>query len=76
MTSANPSLAPLAPAAEPSAFAEISQETLALTRRLFLQLQRRPTTLVAGVLQPLIWLILFGALFANAPAGLLPELSA
>ena len=72
MTSANPSLAPLAPAAEPSAFAEISQETLALTRRLFLQLQRRPTTLVAGVLQPLIWLILFGALFANAPAGLLP----
>jgi ABC-2 type transport system permease protein len=72
MTSANPSLAPLAPAAEPSAFAEISQETLALTRRLFVQLQRRPTTLVAGVLQPLIWLILFGALFANAPAGLLP----
>jgi ABC-2 type transport system permease protein len=27
---------------------------------------------VAGVLQPLIWLLLFGALFANAPAGLLP----
>jgi len=57
---------------EPSAFAEISQETLALTRRLFLQLARRPSTLVAGVLQPLIWLVLFGALFANAPAGLLP----
>jgi len=57
---------------EPSAFAEISQETLALTRRLFLQLARRPSTLVAGVLQPLIWLVLFGALFANAPSGLLP----
>lgn len=57
---------------EPSAFAELSQETLALTRRLFLQLARRPSTLVAGVLQPLIWLILFGALFANAPADLLP----
>ncbi|MEY3463514.1 MAG: hypothetical protein RLZZ468_1292 [Cyanobacteriota bacterium] len=77
MTSATPT-SPLSsgdPAslpAEPSAFAEISQETLALTRRLFVQLQRRPSTLVAGVLQPLIWLVLFGALFAKAPAGLLP----
>jgi ABC-2 type transport system permease protein len=61
-----------APDAEGSAFAEISQETLALTRRLFVQLQRRPSTLIAGVLQPLIWLVLFGALFAHAPAGLLP----
>ena len=57
---------------EASAWAEISQETFALTRRLFVQLQRRPSTLVAGVLQPLIWLVLFGALFAKAPAGLLP----
>ena len=56
----------------PGALAELTQETLALTRRLFLQLIRRPSTLVAGVLQPLIWLILFGALFANAPEGLLP----
>ncbi len=71
MTSANPSLQSLP--AEPSALAEISQETLALTRRLFVQLQRRPSTLVAGVLQPLIWLVLFGALFAKAPEGLLPE---
>ena len=62
--------APFPPA--PSALAEISQETLALTGRLFVQLQRRPSTLVAGVLQPLIWLVLFGALFAKAPAGLLP----
>ena len=51
---------------------ELLQETLALTRRLFLQLARRPSTLVAGILQPLIWLILFGALFTNAPADLLP----
>jgi ABC-2 type transport system permease protein len=77
MTSATPS-SPLAGSgaaplpAEPSAFAEISQETLALTRRLFVQLQRRPSTLIAGVLQPLIWLVLFGALFAKAPEGLLP----
>jgi len=73
MTSANPSLSQtVANAPEASALAEISQETLALTRRLFVQLARRPSTLVAGVLQPLIWLVLFGALFANAPEGLLP----
>ncbi len=54
------------------AWAEVLQETLALSGRLFLQLQRRPTTLVAGVLQPLIWLVLFGALFQRAPEGLLP----
>jgi len=75
MTSASPSLVPLPQAGgapDASAFAEIRQETLALTRRLFVQLIRRPSTLVAGILQPLIWLILFGALFAKAPAGLLP----
>lgn len=61
MTSASPSLAPQPElVAEPSALAEIGQETLALTRRLFLQLFRRPSTLVAGILQPLIWLVLFG----------------
>ena len=48
------------------------QETRALTRRLFIQLVRRPSTLIAGILQPLIWLVLFGALFSNAPVGLLP----
>ncbi len=49
---------------------EFIQETSALTRRLFIQLKRRPTTLVAGVIQPLMWLILFGALFQNVPSGL------
>ena len=48
------------------------QETKALTKRLFLQLFRRPSTLIAGILQPLIWLVLFGALFSNAPDELLP----
>ncbi|MEL6552648.1 MAG: ABC transporter permease [Cyanobacteria bacterium J06607_6] len=52
---------------------EFIQETIALTRRLFIQLQRRPTTLVAGVIQPLMWLILFGALFQNVPSGLFGE---
>ncbi|TVP66861.1 MAG: ABC transporter permease [Leptolyngbya sp. LCM1.Bin17] len=49
------------------------QETLAMTRRLFIQLQRRPSTLIAGIIQPLIWLVLFGALFQNVPAGLFGE---
>ena len=38
------------------------QETFALTKRLFIQLKRRPSTLLAGILQPIIWLFLFGAL--------------
>ncbi|AFY77685.1 ABC-type multidrug transport system, permease component [Pleurocapsa sp. PCC 7327] len=49
---------------------EFLQETLALTKRLFIQLQRRPSTLIAGIIQPFMWLILFGALFDNAPQGL------
>ncbi|MDY6806494.1 MAG: ABC transporter permease [Cyanobacteriota bacterium] len=53
--------------------AEFVQETLALTRRLFVQLQRRPSSLVAGIIQPLMWLILFGALFENIPPGLFGE---
>ena len=48
------------------------QEIKALTKRLFLQLIRRPSTLIAGILQPLIWLVLFGALFQNAPREFLP----
>jgi ABC-2 type transport system permease protein len=49
---------------------EFIQETLALAKRLFIQLQRRPTTLVAGIIQPLMWLVLFGALFKNVPQGM------
>lgn len=49
---------------------EFWQETWALNRRLFIQLQRRPSTLIAGVIQPLMWLVLFGALFQNAPEDL------
>ena len=51
-------------------FGEIVQETFALTRRLFIQLQRRPSSLIAGIIQPVMWLVLFGALFQNAPKGL------
>jgi ABC-2 type transport system permease protein len=56
--------------AAPSFLSELVQETLALTRRLFIQLQRRPSTLIAGIIQPVMWLVLFGALFQNAPQGL------
>ncbi|UKO96724.1 ABC transporter permease [Nostoc sp. UHCC 0870] len=55
---------------KPNFFGELVQETLALTRRLFIQLQRRPSTLLAGIVQPVMWLVLFGALFQNAPKGL------
>lgn len=58
------------PALEPSPLAEFWQETAALLRRLLIQLQRRPVTLVAGTIQPLMWLVLFGALFQNVPADL------
>jgi ABC-2 type transport system permease protein len=51
--------------------ADFIQETLALTKRLFIQLQRRPSTLVAGIVQPIMWLLLFGALFQNSPTGML-----
>ena len=57
-------------APQPKVVGEFIQETLALTKRLFIQLQRRPSTLVAGLIQPLMWLVLFGALFQNAPQGI------
>jgi ABC-2 type transport system permease protein len=53
--------------------ADFGQEVLALTLRLFIQLRRRPTTLIAGVLQPLMWLLLFGALFSGLPEGLVGD---
>lgn len=46
------------------------QETNALTKRLIIQARRRPSTVLAGIIQPLLWLILFGALFQNAPITL------
>lgn len=53
-----------------STFRDFLQETLALTKRLFIQLKRRPSSLIAGVIQPFMWLILFGALFYQAPQSL------
>jgi ABC-2 type transport system permease protein len=59
----------------PSFVSELTQETIALTRRLFIQLQRRPSSLLAGIIQPVMWLVLFGALFQNAPKGIFGDTS-
>ncbi|NEP02561.1 MAG: ABC transporter permease [Symploca sp. SIO2E9] len=69
----SPNLASQIPVSETPGVGEFIQETLALTKRLFIQLQRRPSTLIAGIIQPLMWLILFGALFQNAPQGMFGE---
>nr|QCI09026.1 hypothetical protein [Inkyuleea mariana] len=50
---------------------KLYQEIYALIKRLYIQIQRRPSTLISGIIQPLLWLFLFGALFQNAPVGLL-----
>ncbi|NEP62825.1 MAG: ABC transporter permease [Symploca sp. SIO2G7] len=68
--SLQPEIAGKIPVSDTPGIGEFIQETLALTKRLFIQLKRRPSTLVAGLIQPLMWLILFGALFQNAPQGL------
>lgn len=46
------------------------QEIISLIKRLAIQTIRRPASLISGIIQPLLWLILFGALFQNAPVGL------
>lgn len=48
----------------------VTQELQALNFRLALQAWRQPSQLIAGIIQPLLWLILFGALFQNAPVNL------
>jgi ABC-2 type transport system permease protein len=65
-----PNVSSQTPISDNPNFGEFVQETLALTKRLFIQLQRRPSTLIAGIIQPVMWLVLFGALFQNAPQGL------
>ncbi len=42
-------------------------EIKALSWRWFLHSKRRPMVLVAGLMQPLIWLVLFSAVFKNSP---------
>lgn len=46
------------------------QEIKCLTSRLFTQAIRRPSSIISGLIQPLLWLLLFGALFKNIPLSL------
>jgi len=39
------------------------KEIYSLIKRLYLQALRRPTIIITGIIQPLLWFILFGALF-------------
>nr|QUE29165.1 Ycf38 [Erythrotrichia welwitschii] len=50
----------------PFTFNQLLQEIAALFRRLILQSYRRSSFLIAGLIQPLLWLVLFGALFQKS----------
>lgn len=54
-------------ACQPFLLQNFLQEVLNLTKRLLLQAIRRPAHIIAGLIQPLLWLILFGALFKDIP---------
>jgi len=47
-----------------------NQEIMSLITRLIIQAIRRPATIISGIIQPLLWLILFGGLFQNVPLNL------
>nr|YP_010619534.1 hypothetical protein PN189_pgp036 [Xiphosiphonia pinnulata]WAX03547.1 hypothetical protein [Xiphosiphonia pinnulata] len=49
------------------------EETKEIIKRLQLQSFRRPTSLIINMIQPLLWLLLFGALFQNAPIYLFEQ---
>ena len=46
------------------------QEIQHLGSRLFIQAARRPSHVISGLIQPLLWLTLFGSLFRNIPLNL------
>lgn len=46
------------------------KELMFLTKRLFIQTFRRPSSIISGIIQPLLWLTLFGGLFQNLPINL------
>lgn len=46
------------------------QEILWLAARLLVQISRRPSGFISGLIQPLLWLLLFGGLFQNIPLDL------
>lgn len=54
-----------------SKFSKHCQEIYTLSNRLIIQTYRQPILVILGIIQPLLWLFLFGALFQNAPTNLL-----
>ncbi len=51
-------------------FKNFKQESQGLIYRLLVQAIRRPSHIISGLIQPLLWLILFGSLFKNVPLEL------
>nr|ARW64220.1 hypothetical protein [Chondria sp. (in: red algae)] len=49
------------------------QEFNSCIKRLYLQTRRRPSNIIINLIQPMLWLILFGALFQNAPTELFTD---
>nr|YP_010619147.1 hypothetical protein PNW47_pgp035 [Pterosiphonia complanata]WAX03160.1 hypothetical protein [Pterosiphonia complanata] len=49
------------------------KETKEIIKRLQIQNFRRPANLIINMIQPLLWLLLFGALFQNAPIYLFEQ---
>nr|YP_009393167.1 hypothetical protein [Bostrychia moritziana]ARW61729.1 hypothetical protein [Bostrychia moritziana] len=49
---------------------KIYQETNELVKRLCIQTARRPSILITSLIQPLLWLLLFGALFQKSSVHL------
>nr|YP_009399990.1 hypothetical protein [Tolypiocladia glomerulata]ARW69809.1 hypothetical protein [Tolypiocladia glomerulata] len=49
------------------------QEAKKIIERLYKQTSRRPSIILINVIQPLLWLIMFGALFQNAPIYLFED---
>nr|YP_009397915.1 hypothetical protein [Sonderella linearis]ARW67101.1 hypothetical protein [Sonderella linearis] len=52
---------------------KIYKEIYAIIKRLYLQNSRRPYNIFISIAQPILWLILFGALFQNAPINLFDQ---
>lgn len=50
-----------------------TNEAKALTKRLSLQIYRKPSNIFASIIQSLLWLILFSALFYKAPLNLIGQ---
>ena len=49
------------------------KEIQTIILRFYIQTLRRPAIILISIIQPLLWLIMFGALFQNAPIYLFEE---